>query len=321
MKYTDFKNKVDQNEDFSICLLEGEDAYFSERGLQILKKKYLTEPSLNLQTFEGDNLGEEFYSSLNAFPFMSEKRFTVVREFYPKADEIKGELKDFLLSPPKEDLLIIINAKKCESLKKYENVCVVDCGKQEGVILAKWVKAECTSNKVEIDMECAKLVVDYCLSDMTRISRETEKLIDFVGAKGTITREDINNLVSKDSEYKIYEMTDYIARKKFDLAIDIISDMLSKGDAPQKIITSVYNHFRKLLHAGISGKSASEFASVLAMQEYGAKKTIEQSAKFNKRALKHAVDMLADADYFIKSGKKDEYEAMWYSVFKIMTEK
>ena len=49
---------------------------------------------------------------------------------------------------------------------------------------------------------------------MSRVALETEKLIDYKGS-GTLTREDVDGLVYKDADYRIYEMTNAVARKRF----------------------------------------------------------------------------------------------------------
>ncbi len=323
MKFTDFKKITEDGKEFSAYLFVGEDAYFRNRGLALLKKTFLSEPSLNLVNYEGDAFSiSDMVASLNSFPFMSRKRLTVVREFYPKAEQLKkGELKAYLEAPVAEGMLIILNEKPCEPLKKFESVCVVDCGKQEPSLLVRWITGECRNNGVSIDAETAKILCDFCLADMTRIETELRKLIDYVGKGGKITEKELSALVVEDNEFKVYEMTEYIANKKFDLALKVINDMMSRGETSQRIILSVYNYYRRLLHAAISGKNAAQLALSLGIKEYPAKRLIEQASRFRKRALKKAVDLLTDADYNIKSGKIDGDEAMWLSVFFIMTEK
>ncbi len=323
MKFTDFKKITEDGKEFSAYLFVGEDAYFRNRGLELLKKTFLSEPSLNLANFDGDTLSiPNMVASLNSFPFMSRKRLTVVREFYPKADQLKkGELKVYLEAPVAEGMLIILNEKPCEPLKKFDSVCVVDCAKQEPSLIIRWITAECRNSEVSIDCQSAKTLCEYCLTDMMRIERETHKLIDYVGKGGTISEETISLLVAEDNDFKIYEMTDYIANKKFDLALKVIDDMTSRGETSQRIILSVYNYYRRLLHAAISGKTAAQLALSLGIKEYPAKKLIEQSSRFRIRALKKAVDLLTDVDYRIKSGRIDGDEAMWLSIFYIMTEK
>ncbi len=319
--FTEFKKELSNGKECPVYLFEGEDAYFRERGLSLLVKEFVSEPSLNLTNLESDCGIDELVISLNGYPFMSRKRLTVIREFYPKAEQLKKGLKEYLENPSSECVLAVLNEKPCETLKKFDSVEVVDCKKADSTLLIKWIKAECIKSNVTIDGETASRLAEYCLSDMTRIETETHKLIDYACDVGKITVLDVDQMVSRDTDYKIYEMTDYIAKKKFDLAIDIIKDMSSKGETGQRILSSIYNYFRKLLHAGISGKTASELATAFGIKEYPAKKLIEQSKMFKKKSLKNAVDCLIEADFNIKSGKIDVDEQTWIAVFAIMTER
>lgn len=321
LKYTQFKNGIEEGQRFPVYLFEGEDAFFRERGLFLLKSKLVSEPDLNLVSLDADCSFNELSTSLLSFPFLSEYRMTVLREFYPKQDFLKTGLKSYLENPSSNSLLVILNEKPCEPLKKFESVCVVDCSKADVGLLVRWVKAECAREGVEIELETAKVLCEYCLSDMTRIETETKKLCAYALKEGVINRADVDEMVNRDTEYKIYEMTDYIARKKFDLAFNVIRDMMSKGETSQRILLSVYNYYRRLLHSAISGKSAAELAEFFGVKEFAARKTKEQSAMFKKRSLKSAVDTLTDADYLVKSGKSDADERFWLTIFKLMTEK
>lgn len=320
MNYTEFKNRLDGGESFSVYLFEGEDVFFRERGLKLLKNKFIENPELNLVTLDGESSVGDLTASLNGYPFMSSKRMTVVKEFYPKQDYFKGGLKEYLENPSDCSILAILNEKPCESLKKYSSVAVVDCAKADVSLLVKWIKAECGRVGVSISGETAKTLAEYCSLDMTRIETETNKLISYVGDGGTITTEDVDSMVARDIEYKIYELTDCIGRKKFDKAFLIIADMTAKNEPPQRILVAVYNYFRKLLLSAISGKTSAELAKLFGVKEFAARKTKEQASMFKKRSLKSAVDLLTDYDYKIKSGQADADNAMWISVFKIMTD-
>lgn len=321
MNYTEFKNRLESGESFSVYLFEGEDVFFRERGLKLLKNKFVENPELNLVVLDGEPSVGDLTASLNGYPFMSNKRMTVVKEFYPKQEYFKNGLKDYLENPSDCSILAVLNEKPCEALKKYSSVAVVDCSKADSSLLIKWIKAECGRADVAISGETAKILSEYCSSDMTRIETETNKLIAYVGAGGTVDTEVVDAMVARDIEYKIYELTDYIGRKKFDKAFSIITDMTAKNEPPQRILVSVYNYFRKLLLAAISGKTSAELAKLFGVKEFAARKTKEQAAMFKKRSLKSAVDLLTDYDYKIKSGQIDADSAMWISVFKIMTDK
>ena len=320
MYYTDLKKSIEKGEKFSVYLLEGEDAFFRNSAVETLKKAFCTEPSLNAATFDGTFDAGDVLASLNAFPLLSENRLTILKEFYPTAAVLKGGFKEFLEHPPTSSILIVSDEKPCDALKKFPSVQVVSCAKGDVPLLAKWIKATASAEDVTISDTVARNVAEYCLSDMTRIKTETEKLVAYVKKGGEITQETVDLLVNRDAEYKIYEMTEHIAAKRTDKALAIIKDMLEKGETPQKILSSFYNYFRRLLFVAISDKSNAETATLLGIKEYAVKKTKEQAAAFKVRSLKKAVDRLADADFKIKSGNIDAENAMWTELFSVITE-
>ena len=323
MKFADFLKfiKADNVKTVgSVFLIEGEDAYFRTSALSALKN-LVSEPELNLTQFEGAGVDlNQLISSVNAFPFMSEFRLTVIREFYPDKSMLKGQLQDYLEKPLENSILAIVNEKSSDGLKRFSAVIAVDCSKADKSSILKWIKAECASAGVGISQTAADRICEYCLSDMLRIENEVSKLISFAGEGSTISDEDVNELVPRDSEYKIYEMTDYIAKKKFDKAVFIVNDMISRGETPQRILISIYNYFRRLLHVSISDAGAGKLASFLGIKEFAVKKALEQSSMFKKRALKKTVDFLEETDYKLKTGAAEANSAMWLAVFKIMTE-
>lgn len=320
MKFTFFKSSIEEGKASSIYLLEGEDGFFREKALKILEEKFVSTPSLNFAVFDGENFDEgEFLSSLTSFPFMSDVRLTAIKEFYPKAQFLSKVEQS--LNGNTTSILAILNSKPSEALKKIDGVVQVDCSKGDVNTLSKWIKSYCAQSGMEIDMQTASQITENCLRDMSRIELETEKLISYAKDKGKIELEDVDVLVSRDSEYKIYNMTDCIAKKQFDKAMKIVSDMLSKGETYQMILVAVYNYLRKLLHIRISARSDEETAKLLGMQEYAFKKSKEQAFKFNPKALKKAVDVLCDTDYKIKSGILDAENGVLNTIFSIMLEK
>ena len=320
MNFIQLKNRLAENEEFSIYLLEGDEDYFKRKVIELVKNKFVAELSLNYAYFNESNFSiDKLLTSLLSYPLMSEKRLTVLTEHVLTKDEINF-LAPYLQTPPKDSLFIIVGNEKTELLKKIEGITVVDCSKADESTLIKWIKAKCSGNGVQIEAQVAQVIVQYCLADMTRIEIEIEKLISFAIDKSVVTIDDVNALVWQDTDYKIYEMTDYISRKKFDLALNSISDMLSKGETPQRLILSIYNYFRRLLHVSISDKTDAELSQLLSLKEYAVKKAREQSRAFKKRALKRAVDLLMDYDYMIKNGSQDQTQALWLSVFRIMVE-
>ncbi|PWM72823.1 MAG: DNA polymerase III subunit delta [Bacillota bacterium] len=321
MKFTQLKKYLAEGNAAPVYLVCGEDAYFREKSVEYLKRRFVTEPQLNAAVFDGDAVlssPEEFFAAAYAYPFMSEKRMVTVKEFYPKADFYSRRLKEYLENPAAETVLVIDNARPCDTLKKAENIVVIDCEKGEGDVLCKWIVAECAKNGVSVRRAEAEKIAEYSLRDMTKISGEVAKLVAFAGEGGEVRAEDVENLVVKDTEYQIYELTECVGRKNVAGALKILKDMSAKGEPPQRLLVSLYNYFRRLLHISLSPLSDAELAKALGVKEYAVKKSRELTKSFRKKDLKRATDLLAAGDYAAKSGKTDFDSALTNALFEIL---
>ena len=306
-----------------VYLIEGEDSYLREVAVKTLQEKCLTSPELNLSVFEGSYVKsdpEEMISALMQYPFMSEKRVVLVRDYNPSATDLKNKaIVEYFNSPVETSLLIIVNGTPCDPLKKFNCVTVVDCGKATMATVVRYVQVTLKRNNLIITTKNAELLADYCKLEMTKISGEVEKLIAYCFGNAEVTAQDIEELVIKENDYQIYELTEQVARKNNAKAYAILADTLSKSNDHQRIFTALYYHFRKLFYCSVSNKSTSVLARELGVKsEYALKKLIEQSKRFTPKMLKQTVDMFVKYDADFKSGKITIQNALNLAMAKIM---
>ena len=239
MNFVQFKNEINDKKEYFCYVLAGEDAFFRRNALELIKTAFLTEPDLNLASFSGENLDfNALVSSVNSYPFLSEKRVTVLSEFYPDKNLLK-KFKELFVSPSSSAILVINNSKEFEGFSSLDNAVVVSCKKADIGTLVKWIKATFSSFDISIDGERATMLADFCLLDMQRIQNETNKIIDYLGRGGEVTESVIKEIVYKDADYKIFQMTDFVAQKKYQEAYAVIIDMLSRGQTPNMKHSSV----------------------------------------------------------------------------------
>ena len=306
-----------------VYLIEGEDAYLREVAVKTLQEKCLTSPELNLSIFEGSFVKsnpEEMVSALMQYPFMSEKRVVLVRDYNPSATDLKNKaISGYFENPVETSLLIIVNNAPCEPLKKFNCVTVVDCGKATLATVVRYVQITLKKNNLIITTKNAEMLAEYCKLEMTKISGEVEKLIAYCYGNAEVTAEDIEQLVIKENDYQIYELTEQVARKNNSKAYAILADMLSKSNDHQRIFSALYYHFRKLFYCSVSNKSTAVLAKELGVRnEYALKKLIEQSKRFTPKKLKQTVDMFVKYDADFKSGKISIQNALNLAMGKIM---
>jgi DNA polymerase-3 subunit delta len=320
--FTEFKRKIDGGDADCIYLIEGEEVYLKEKAVSTLKDKFVSFSDLDYVSIDGEDVSIDSIVPLcTAFPFMSQKRLVVIRDFYPKADQIKGALKDVFVNPSPSTIVAIVNSKPCDQLKKQKTVTHIDCRRQSSAIVSKWIKREFLQANVDISTDLCIKIAEYSLMDMTKIDNEVKKLLSFIGDASQVTENDVELVVSKDSVYHIYKMTDYIAQRNFNQAMLILEELLSSGEAPQKLFSSIYYYYRQIFHVALSpDKPDKELASMLGAMEFVVTKIKKQIKFFKLKSLKKAVDTLADLDYKQKSGELGIDSALMLGVFKIMTE-
>ena len=312
MKYVDFKKFTDENGAQPIYLFEGEEVYFLEKGEELLKSRYLQEPTLDYASFDGSSLkGEklrELTDALSCFPFVSEKRFVRVSELYPTEKDFETYLAAYFAQPSRDSILFIVNQGKgkagTEALAKKANVTYVDCGRSDEETIKRWVYLTAKRAGVYADSVTCGKIASYCVFNMARIAKETEKLLGYCAATRLerITDELVNELVFPDAEYKIYELANALARKNYSEYMKIISDLSTRGFNETALLSSLASYFKTLYEVSVCKGGDKEVAAALGIKEYAAKKNREQASKFTKEQLLSLYEGVYSAISGIKCG-------------------
>ena len=283
MKFVLFKNSLKEGA-APIYLFDGEEEYFKERGEEMLKERFLGEPSLNYSAFHGETLKGAALTSLVAaaqsFPFMSEKRIVKVTDFYPTEKEYETYLKGYFENPSADTILLIVNSSRPKGkfdLKKMPNVTYVDCGKADEETVLRWIYTQFRRAGVRADTDCCERVMHYCLGDMSRIAGETEKLIAYAGKGGAVSPEDVDAVVYKDAEYKTYEMTGAFGAGNYAKFLSVQRELMEKGADEGAVLNALCAYLRNLLEILLLKKSDAETARALGMNEYAVKMSRRQA--------------------------------------------
>ena len=283
MKFVLFKNSLKEGA-APIYLFDGEEEYFKERGEEMLKERFLGEPSLNYSAFHGEALKGAALTSLVAaaqsFPFMSEKRIVKVTDFYPTEKEYETYLKGYFENPSADTILLIVNSSRPKGkfdLKKMPNVTYVDCGKADEETVLRWIYTQFRRAGVRADTDCCERVMHYCLGDMSRIAGETEKLIAYAGKGGAVSPEDVDAVVYKDAEYKTYEMTGAFGAGNYAKFLSVQRELMEKGADEGAVLNALCAYLRSLLEILLLKKSDAETARALGMNEYAVKMSRRQA--------------------------------------------
>ena len=315
MKFSQLKKYLESKPENAFFLIEGNDGYFREKAVAMITDCYVSafsEMNVVKIVTPTTRLIDENCSIL---PFASEKRAVVIKEWYPSATELQA-LSNLNFDSYKSSVLIISNGEKNISLKKIDSYTLIDCNREEIAVLARWITAMLKSQNKSIDEHTASMLALYCGQDMLKIDNEIKKLSNITSQ--IIFEKDIEENVAKDSDYQAYMFSNAVAvgdKKSY----EILKDYISKGEASAflQLLMSLYSNYKRMFYIKDSKLTKEQLSTALGIKPYAVSMTLKTAKLYSKEQLKKAMDMLADADYEIKSGNLSGETALYYAMAQL----
>ena len=143
---------------------------------------------------------------------------------------------------------------------------------------------------------------------MQDLINEIRKLIEYAGENGTIQKEDVDKLAVKKLESVIFDLTDNLGKKEIGKALDILKNLLYAKEPLQKILITLYNHFKKLYFVKLALNSNKDVVASLKLkpnQIFLVNKYKAQARYFQEKELKDLLQKLRDLDNDYKIGLID----------------
>lgn len=319
MKFVELKKTI-KNELNKLYILSGDDRFLCFNALEIIKKRIgLTFADLNSASFADDNFSEQaLIESCYVLPFGDEHRLIIVKGVgnLKKAGE---KIVEYFKKPNDTTIVVFVCPEKLEYVKAIESYAtIVDCNTLDEQTLSNWIVNFLNKRNVQIEKEAVLRLIEYTSGKLTRISAELEKMASFVGENGKILEKTVNTFVVKDREYQIYELTEALAQGKADLCFEMLQTILDTKKSEFSIVTPLYNYFRRLLYIKTSKLGNAELAREFGNKEYAVKKMREKTNFYTAKSLKRCVELLAECDLNIKSGKMASDVAVKFVILQII---
>ena len=309
----------------SIYLLYGEEIFLLESIVKKIKKQFgEMVPGINFIQIDETNV-EELISDLQTPAFGYEKKLIIVKNsgLFKK----EGKRKNAKLSELKEKVANYIEDNK-DDVKEYNIIIFIEDDieknalykviEKEGIVcnfekqklpaLIKRLKAIFNAYKVNIDETTIRYLIEECGTGMQELINESRKLIEYAGENGTVKKEAIDLLCIKQIEAVIFTLTDSLGKKDITTSLETLHNLIYNKEPIQKIIITLYNHFKKLYLTKIALENNINIAEALNLkpnQMFLTNKYKAQASYFNKQELKQILEELTLLDQNSKIGLID----------------
>lgn len=125
---------------------------------------------------------------------------------------------------------------------------------------------------------------------------------------GTIQKEDIDKLSIKQLDSVIFDLTDNLGKKEIRKSLEVLNNLLYSKEPIQKILITLYNHFKKLYIVKMAEKYRKDLATAMKLkpnQLFLITKYKAQARYFEEIELRKILQELTDLDSNYKTGLID----------------
>lgn len=315
----------------AIYLFYGEETYLLETRVKKIKKEY-QQLILGINFIQIDDTNaEELIADLetpafgfdkkliiakNTGLFKKEKKTTKTDSKKKKVDDTKVPLNEKIakyIQENSEELKDIVDLvfveQEVDKNALYQAIEKVGEVKEFALLklpdLIANIKKIAVAYKVNIDDATAKYLVECCGTSMQDLINELRKLIEYKGENSNITKQDIDLLCTKQIQAVIFDLTDNLGKKETSKALEVYNGLISNKEPIQKILITLYNHFKKLYIIKIAEKYNEDVATAMNLkpnQLFLVSKYKTQARYFETQELREVLEALIDLDANYKIG-------------------
>lgn len=310
----------------NLYLLYGEELFLLENTLKKIKTLFgECIKGINYINIDDTNCSE-LISDIETPSFGYEKKLIVARNtgLFQKESKRKNsevqKIKDKISKYIKENIDIIKESvvlvfveedadNKQELYKTIEKLgitCKFDF--QKIMQIEKRIKGICNGYNVKIDDSTVRYFIECCGTNMQDLINEIRKLIEYAGESGKIQKEDIDILSIKKLESIIFDLTDNLGKKDIAKSLEVLKNLIYAKEPLQKILITLYNHFKKLYFVRIALKNNKDIIISLNLksnQTFLVNKYKMQAKYFTDKDLRNILQEIRDLDYNYKNGVID----------------
>lgn len=300
-----------------INVIYGNNSYLvNEKLNEIIEKHDVLDININRYDLL-ETANEDVLEDLRTISFFSDNKIVIIdnfKELLNLDNVVIDRWIDYIKKPnPDTFLYIILNdlipsennlGKSLMQYAKLIEVKDIDI-KEYPKYIIKYLK----NNKYTIDKKAVNELLNRTSYDLNLTVQELEKLMLYKLNDKNILYNDVINLVSRNLEENIYELTNNLIRGNQTETIQIYYDLLVNNEDPLRILNNLANRVRQIIHTKLlinKSYTKDDIAKHFNISSGQAYYLTKDSQNANIETLEKLLENLSKLDYDIKTGKIDK---------------
>ena len=315
-----------------IYFLCGDDSFSID---EFVKKINLLFETIIVSDFDkavyyGDSVSmEEVESFASTFPFGSEKKLVIVKDFEKVKDKTK--LKNYVKSPSDFTVVVLVNSgavAKAGTSEPYKSLLAggfyFEAKEMKGEQLRRWIVQKAASDGRKISADDAQLLIDIVGENRSLIEDQLDKIYIFLGDKSVIDTETVKSLSTQLKAFNVFDLQNALTRRDKKEALKIAYNILPQSvDEIFKTINMLIRFFTviailKELAPNPNNANINDLMKKLKMSFYQVQGYVNSSRAFSLNDITKATEALLKADIALKSTAADHKEIMTVLISEII---
>lgn len=308
-----------------LYVFHGPDDYARTQAVATLQAAFPADvAAFNITLLEGRSTKiADLRTACEAYPLLHDHRLVVVTDAlkHAKSNEAREGLRTLLAKLPVSTDLVLNESdapdsrltlvKDIQARVKAKTASVREFPLREGAALVAWLVDHARQHDATLRPDAAQHLIEYVGADGWALHNEIAKLATYVGLHGTITRREIDLLVTDETETNLFSFIDALCSRRGAAAIQGLHGLLADNAAPLYILAMIARQVRLMLAAHSAGRLApDELARALGQKPFVARKAAEQARGYNVAELQAFHGQVLAIDHGIKTGKVDAEGAL-----------
>lgn len=296
-----------------VITLTGTNDYLLKQALQQLTADFIEKyGDIGLERQDGDSLdSKQLASSLQALPFLADKRMVVLRS--PSSQKSTQEALEKLLTVVADSTDLVIVEPKLDKRTSYYKALKKQTEfrefnqPNEGQ-LAEWLVAQASRHKASLSRSDAVYLVSRVGANQMLLASELKKLTDY---SSNINRTSIDLLTEPTPQSSIFDLLDAALKGQVARTLQLYQDQRQQKVEPLAILALLAWQLHILALIKTAGqRSPSQIASQAKISPYVVSKSQAIAQNFSLPELKDTIKKAADLDVRLKSQAIDADEAL-----------
>jgi DNA polymerase III subunit delta len=335
-----------------IYLLHGEDDLSRREAVKALLPPPGSDEYLAVSIFEGAAEVQAIIEACSALPFLSEKRYVLLRNFIaantrrgkasagdddePPPDQVEDiadkkrpvpRLRDALAGFPETTVLIVEESGRAPANSVLVKYVKANGEEREfrplmGADLMRWIRAQFEARQTPVHQAAVQTLMAYVGSDLLLLEKEIDKLCAYAGGQ-QVEQNDVAEMVASAEETKVWDMIDAAALGRPKEALTQLRRLLAdSANPPLRTLGAITNRFRTMIMMKeLADQRLPDMAIArqTGLQDWSIRNTRPLTRQFTLEQLRRVYERLLDTDITLKRSPLDDKLTLELLVLDIAT--